>query len=126
MRTPVESLDVWQLSHTMALEIYRTTKDFPKEERYGLAAQVRRAAVGIPANIAEGNARNSLREYVHFCHLARGSLAELRYLLRLARDLGLIDETTFEACTDGYDRVGKMLHYLIIGLRKRSQQNGSA
>ena len=117
---PVESLDVWKLSHELALEICRVTQRFPAEERFGLTAQLRRAATSIPASLAEGNARESPREYLHFCLIARGSLAEVRYFLRLSRDMGLINEDTFTSFVQGYDRVGKMLHFLIVSLRKRA------
>src|SRR5437667_5268609 len=88
-RTPVsspphESLEVWRLAHQLALEIYRQTDGFPAREHFGLTAQLRRAAASIPANLAEGCGRASTREYIHFCSIARGSVFEVRYYLRLA------------------------------------------
>ncbi|MGH8245802.1 MAG: four helix bundle protein, partial [Gammaproteobacteria bacterium] len=74
MAVPFESLDVWQVSHELALRIYRISAEFPSHERFGLTSQLRRAAIAIPTDIAEGNARGGSREYIHFCHIARGSL----------------------------------------------------
>src|SRR2546426_4709245 len=119
---PFESLDVWRLSHELALRIFRVTQPFPSEERFGLVTQLRRAAIGIPSSLAEGNARASPREYLHFCYIVRGSLAEVRYLLRVSRDLGLIDECTFAELLQEYDRVGKMLHFLIASIRRRTDR----
>lgn len=123
MRPPHESLKVWERSHELVLAVYKATEKFPEPERYGLAAQLRRAAVAIPANLAEGNARHSLRDYLRFCHIARGSLAEVRYLLRLAADLRYITAETYQECMERCDEVGKMLHFLIEGIRKRDRAN---
>jgi four helix bundle protein len=116
---PFESLRVWQLSHEAALEIYRVTLTFPVVHRYGLAAQLQRAAAAVPANLAEGNGRTSRNEYAYFCRIAKGSTSEVRYFLRLARDLGLINEHEFSLGTSKYDRVGMMLHQLIKSLRRK-------
>lgn len=90
MVAPFENLTVWQLAHDLALRVYKVTSTFPTQEQYGVVAQMRRAAVSIPANIAEGNARGSRADYLRFCHIARGSVAEMKYLLRLSQDLGLL------------------------------------
>jgi four helix bundle protein len=116
MSTPFESLEVWQLSHQLALQLYQLSRSFPRYEQFGLTSQLRRAAMAIPTNIAEGNARGSVREYLYFCKIGRGSLAEVRYLLRFSRDLELLTEKQFEDFRTGYDRVGKMLHYLMKAL----------
>lgn len=118
---PFESLDAWQVAHGLALHIYRTTGAFPAAERFGLTAQLRRAAVAIPANLAEGKARNAPREFVYFCRMAKGSLAEVCTLLCLARDLDMISHQGFEECMEGYDRVGKMLHFLMVFLKKQQK-----
>ena len=123
MRPPHESLKVWERSHELALAVYKVTERFPESERYGLAAQLRRAAVAIPANLAEGNARSSLRDYLRFCHIARGSLAEVRYLLHLAADLRYVTAETYQECMERCDEVGKMLHFLIQGIPKRDRAN---
>lgn len=115
-----ERLDVWRLSHQLALEIYRLTKGFPQEENYGLTPQLRRAALAIPTNIAEGNARGSPADYLRFCLIARGSLAEVRYLLHFALDLGVLGPDRYAALSAEYARVGKMLYFLISSLRRGS------
>ena len=83
-----EDLIVWQKSHQFVLSIYRMTNEFPKSEVYGLIPQLRRAAISIPANIAEGFRRKSKPDKARFMNIAQGSLEECRYYLILARDLG--------------------------------------
>ena len=80
-------LIVWQKAHAFVLGVYRLTGDFPKHERYGLASQFRRAAVSVPANIAEGFRRTGRNDKVRFLNIAQGSLEECRYYLVLAKDL---------------------------------------
>jgi four helix bundle protein len=116
-----ETLDVWQLAHQMALWVYRQTENFPVREQFGLAAQLRRAAGSIPANLAEGCGRASTREYIHFCSIARGSVFEVRYYLRLAHDLGYLASSTYGDLIAGYDRVGKMVHFLMTALERRNR-----
>ena len=82
-----EQLDVWKESHAMVLDVYRTTKLHPSEEKFGLISQMRRAAVSIPANIAEGFKRRGLKDKSHFYNIAQGSLEELRYYFIVCRDL---------------------------------------
>lgn len=81
-------LKVWRRGHSLVLGIYRATATFPAEERFGLVSQLRRAAVSVPANIAEGSQRDSPADYARFLNIAQGSLAEVQYLLLFARDLG--------------------------------------
>ncbi len=119
LRLPVESLEVFQLAHQLAIRVREITKRFPKEERFELGSQLRRAALAIPTNIAEGNARGAPREYLYFCKVARGSLGEVRYLLRFALDVGLLDSGTYADVAVAYDRVGKMLYALIVTLKGR-------
>jgi four helix bundle protein len=90
MREPAitfEDLVVWQKSHALVLNIYQLTKEFPKFEIYGLTSQIRRSAVSIPANIAEGFKKRGKADKVRFFNIAQGSLEEVRYYLILARDL---------------------------------------
>jgi len=86
-----DSLQVWERSHAVVLDVYRLTRSFPAQERYGLTSQIRRAAVSVPTNIAEGSKRSSQRDFAHFLNIAEGSLAEVGYLVVLARDLGYMD-----------------------------------
>jgi four helix bundle protein len=81
---------VWSKAHSMTLDIYRATKEFPREELFGITSQMRRAASSIGANIAEGTGRRSDGELTRYLHIARGSAAELEYHLLLARDLDLL------------------------------------
>ena len=111
-------LDVWQKAHKLTLSIYKLTEDLPKEEKYRLGDQIRRSASSIPANIVEGQARQTTKEYIQFLYNARGSLAETKYHLRLAKDLGYIEEEKYESLIDNYDTVGKMLNGLINSLKE--------
>lgn len=81
-------LTVWQLADTLTMAIYQATKPFPKDERYGLTSQMRRAAVSVPANISEGAARKSQHEFLQFLYIASASLSELGYYVRLSTRLG--------------------------------------
>ena len=91
MGRPHHDLKVWQQAMELARTIYDLTRGFPADERFGLIAQLRRAAVSVPSNIAEGCARGTKREFVQFLYIARGSLSELDTQLRLASDLGFCD-----------------------------------
>ena len=109
MDTPARSfrdLLVWQKSHAMALSVYRATARFPKTEQYGLAVQMQRAVVSVPANIAEGFGRSSRLEKRRFLNIAQASLEELRYYLILAKDLGYSVDPSLSI---DVDEVGRML-----------------
>ncbi|MGD8387660.1 MAG: four helix bundle protein [Desulfobacteraceae bacterium] len=112
----VEELDVFKLAHEMALKIYTMTQSFPDEERYGLSSQMRRAAYSVPSNLAEGAGRINQKEYKHFVGIARGSAAELRYQLLLAKDLGYLDQEEYVLIQSNYDRVSRMLTALAKAL----------
>jgi four helix bundle protein len=86
-------LRVWQESIALVKEVYRCTGTFPREELYGLSLQMRRCAVSIPSNIAEGAARGGSREFLHYLTMARGSLSELETQVVIARELGYLDDT---------------------------------
>ena len=89
---PHHDLRVWQDAMELVTRIYSVTRTFPVEERFGLIGQMRRASVSVPSNIAEGAARGSRKEFVHFLAIARGSLSELDTQLRIARNLGYVDD----------------------------------
>jgi len=107
MGKPHERLDAWKCSMELAKAVYEMTANFPAEERYGLAQQMRRAAVSIPSNLAEGAGRNGAKEYFHFIGVSRGSLAELGTQMRLAVMLGFT--TADHAAFDLADHAGKPL-----------------
>ena len=109
--------EVWKLAHSAVLRIYEITKGFPIEERYRLIDQLCRAAASVPANIAEGKGRSSLKEYLQFLSIARGSVEEVKYFLLLARDLKYLEQQDYEGIVNDYDRVGKMLNGLMSSLR---------
>ena len=113
MGKPHEQLDAWRFGMQLAKAVYELTAAFPAEERYGLAQQMRRAAVSIPSNLAEGAGRDGAREYLHFISIARGSLAELETQMQLAvmLDFAPQDHVVFELA----ERTGK----LFTGLHKK-------
>lgn len=115
-----KDLEVWKLAHGLVLKIYEASKGFPGDERFRLTDQICRAAVSVPANIAEGKGRNSLREYLQFLSVARGSAEEVKYLLLLSKDLGYIPDNTYFDIAEGYDRVARMLYGLMKSLRKHT------
>jgi len=113
----VEDLEVFRLAHEMTLRIYSVTASFPSDERFGLVSQMRRASASVPANLAEGGGRPHRGEFRRFVGIAKGSIAELRYHLLLARDLGYIRQDDHARLHDGCNRLGKMLVGLERSLR---------
>ena len=113
MEKPHKKLDLWQVAMDLVIEIYRITESFPKEEKYGLSNQVRRAAVSVPSNIAEGAARQTKKEFVNYLHMAQGSLSELDTQLEVARRLAFLDGKIWEDLDKRLQRVDKMLSGLI-------------
>ena len=110
MRIPAKSfqdLIVWQKAHAFTLKIYEATRTFPKDELYGLTSQFRRAAVSVPANIAEGFGKTTKPDKARFLNTAEGSLEECRYYLILAHDLGHMNKETF---WDSCQEVARLLH----------------
>ncbi|HOC57434.1 MAG TPA: four helix bundle protein [Verrucomicrobiota bacterium] len=81
-------IEAWKLADDLTVAIYERTQSFPREEMYGLTSQLRRASYSVPANIVEGASRESKKDYLHFLHIARGSLSETQYFIHLARRLG--------------------------------------
>ena len=109
-----EDLEVWQKAHSLTLEIYRITKTLPKDERFGLISQMRRSAVSVAANIAEGFNKKGPKDKVNFYNIAQGSLQELRYYMILCKDLGYI--MTNESLIKSTDSIGRMLNGLIASI----------
>ena len=114
-----EDLSVWKKSMNLAEKIYGLTKFMPKEEVYGLTAQMRRAAVSIPSNIAEGQQRASTKEFLRFLSIARGSNAELQTQLVLACRLGYFQSEQIRETMNLTKEVSKMINALMISLNKR-------
>jgi four helix bundle protein len=115
-------LIAWQQARALVKATYMATKAFPKEEVYGLTQQIRRAAVSVPSNIAEGYKRGSRRDYVHFLRTARGSLYELQTQLILCQDLGYLDPSPNHPLCDLTERCSKLLHGLIKSLPTDEQE----
>jgi four helix bundle protein len=115
---PHEKLQTWIESVDIVLNIYKATERFPKEEKFGLTSQIRRATVSIPANIAEGAARNSSKEFAYFVSNAQGSASELETELIIAYRLGYLSETLFSKLLADLERIGRMITGLTRRLRR--------
>ena len=113
-------LTVWQKSMQLVEEIYRIVRLLPKEETYGLSDQMRRAAVSIPSNIAEGHGRDSRNEFVHFLSIAQGSRAELETQLEICSRLGYAADQQLKSALALSEEVEKMLYALIRKLRTKN------
>jgi four helix bundle protein len=119
---PYEKYEAWKVAHELALEIHRVSDLWPTGERYQLTAQIRRAALSVPTNIAEGAAKRGPLEFRRYLDIARGSLSEVSYLLRFGRDRGVLDNTSFTTLDELRDRVGKLTWGLYASLaRQRSR-----
>ncbi len=116
-----KDLDVWKESIELARLVYLMTSKFPKEELYGITQQIRRSAVSISSNIAEGAARNSKKEFIQFLYISMSSSAEVRSHLYVALDQSYIDQTLFDKIYGQSDKVGKMISNLIKYLRGMSK-----
>ena len=114
-----QDLEVWQLAVTLAEDCYRLTATFPRDEIYGMTSQIRRAAVSIPANIAEGYGRDQTGNFIQFLRVAQGSDRELETHLLLASRLGLVDRVALEEAQAKVVSVSKMLRALIRSLEHR-------
>jgi len=117
-----KELKVWQKAHSLVMEIYKLTAEFPNDERFRLTDQLCRAAASVPANIVEGQSRQTTKEYIQFLYNARGSLEETRYHLLLAKDLELLDSDRYDRLETDYKAVSKMLNGLIQSLRRKEDR----
>jgi len=115
-------LVVWQKAMQFVTDIYRVTKEFPREEQYGLVSQVRRAAVSIPSNIAEGQARYSKKEFRHFLSHARGSLVEVETQLLIAANLGYLASACALTLARQTDELGRLINGLANSIRPTGDQ----
>jgi len=114
-------LRVFQAAHTLAISIYKETRDFPRDEWYGLRAQLRRAAVSTVSNIVEGNARRGTLEYVNFLNIARGSAAEAEYLVLVASELGYLSITVGASLQREYAQLIPQLESLVQKMRRLAE-----
>ena len=114
-------LKVWEKAHGLTLSVYRVTRRFPSDERFGLTSQIRRSASSIPANLAEGCGRRSDGEMSRFIQIAMGSGAELSYHLLLSRDLGFLSQEDFSSLAGELDEILRMLSALSVRLKSSSQ-----
>ena len=125
MARSYRELLVWQKAKALAAQIYRATEQFPKPETYGLTSQIRRAAVSVPPNIAEGQGRLTSGEFCHFLGQARGSLLELDTQLAIALDLNYLQPDRYKALDQDTYQILGLLNRLIESLRKSRGQPGS-
>jgi four helix bundle protein len=111
----LKELKIWHKAMEVVTQVYRLTTDFPKEEKYGLTSQIRRSAVSIPSNMAEGAGRNSNKEFVHFLGISNGSSYELQTQLLLCRNFNLVD-SQIDPLLDQIDQIQKMNYSLQLKL----------
>ena len=117
-----KELKVWRLGMQIVSKVYHLTRGFPDDERFGLTSQMRRCAVSVPSNIAEGHARGATKDMIRFLAIARGSLAELETQLILAQHLGMATKEAIEAISKMTDEEGRMISGLRRSLRRRLKE----
>jgi four helix bundle protein len=115
---PYERFDAWKAAHALALSIYRATDEWPKSERFELTTQLRRAALSVPSNIAEGSAKYGSREFRRALDISLGSLAEISYYLLFARHRGLISHREWKHLNAMRDHAGRLVWGLLRAIRK--------
>ncbi len=113
MDKPHKKLDLWNAAMELAVAVYKITELFPKEERYSLTDQIRRAVSSVPGNVAEGAARQTKKEFINYLHMAQGSLSELDTHLELSRRLGYLAQESWTSLDKQVERIDKMLSGLI-------------
>jgi len=118
-------LTVWQRSHALVLDVYRLSKKFPTDERFGLTSQLRRAVLSVPTNIAEGSKRRSNQEYARYLNIAEASLAETEYLLMVSRDLAYLAADSAKVALDELDEIARMLNSLRSKVEKAVENTRS-
>ena len=117
-------LEAFVLADDLVLDVYRATKTFPADERYGLQAQIRRGAVSVAANLVEGSARRTKRDYLHFVGIAIGSASEVRYLLGVAHRLGFLEREAAQQMVHRFGRVVRALQSLVTALTAEPEARG--
>lgn len=117
-------LTVWNRGIKMVTDVYKLTERFPGHELYGLTSQIRRSAVSVPSNIAEGAARNSTKEYINFLSIAQGSCSELETQMIIAKNLGYDSDGNIASILEELDEISMMITGLQRSLRKNIQKSG--
>lgn len=117
----LKELKIWGKAIDLSVDVYKATKDFPKEETYGLTSQIRRSAVSIPSNISEGAGRNGTNEFLHFLGIANGSSYELQTQLIISNRLELISDQTLQPLLDEIEQIQKMNYTFQRTLKNRKQ-----
>ncbi len=120
----VRDLDAWKVSMDLVTGVYKVSSGWPKEERYGLTSQIRRAAVSVPSNIAEGQGRATTRDFVHFLGISYGSLMEVHTQLLIAERLGYQSREQTEEIEDIAERTAKVINGLKRALRRKMEGKG--
>lgn len=116
-------LEVWKEAKQIALAVYELTERFPDREKFGLISQIQRAAISVASNIAEGAGRQHKKEFIHFLHLARGSLFELLTQIEISTELGLIKEDDFDDLNERCVTLTKRLNSLINSLKNDNKNH---
>lgn len=117
-------IEAWRPADDLTVEIYAQTRTFPREELYGLTSQLRRASSSVPANIVEGSARSTQRDYLHFLYIARASLSEAQYFVHLSHRLGYLDDAQSKALQARTKQAFACLHGLIVAVEREAGKLG--
>ena len=120
MTQSFKDIYAWQRAHAFVLFAYKVTKDFPQFERFGLCSQFQRAAVSIPANIAEGYRKDGMADKLRFLNIAQGSLEECRYYILLSYDLNYINLETYNDMNTSLEETSKLLNAYYKGIKERN------
>lgn len=123
MARDYKKIRAWQLADELAIMVYKATNEFPKSEIFGLTSQMRRAAISVPANIAEGSARKHTKEYLQFLHIAMGSLAELGYYIEFSQRIGYLKSEDAQGLISLHERTAKTLRALINFIEESKGQS---
>ncbi len=119
---PYEQLIAWQRCHQLVLSIHAASVNWPTQERYGITAQIRRAALSAATNLVEGSAKRGRKEFRRYLDISLGSLAEVGYLLRVARDLGIVTTAAWTKLQENREEAGKLVWLLYRSLGERAQR----
>ncbi|MCJ7729540.1 MAG: four helix bundle protein [Sedimentisphaerales bacterium] len=122
MARDFKNIKAWRFADELAVKVYSVTKSFPREELYGITSQLRRAVVSVPANIAEGASRDHQKEYLYFLNIAKGSIAEVAYLLHLSNRLDYLKDSDYTGLEELRTETAKTLYGLIKSVKKETEE----